>query len=312
MKKKNSNTVVSKSSRPNINLFSSERKNLEKSNERLKSENNSQTIKINGDKNVDYYYSSDDSDDEYFDLKNAVNIFRSIKKKLIALDESNESKNLENERNNTLKKIHELQEEQKSQEEPIINHIIEAQIYFSELFDLFENTPSDLSIVKPEFLDPEYAISIIRKFRKYNKQEYINSRMPVSIKEILENFAYIELRDFSFIQRVPLLDMKWVQCGWFLTDEDGCPDVIPKIFESFIPFFSERLQTTDFGCEEDYYVAYYHILHILEFCLYPNIAQQKLLRLFKIKLEFGFNSQIIDKAAYINICEECDIKASLR
>jgi hypothetical protein len=178
--------------------------------------------------------------------------------------------------------------------------------FFAELLDFIDNCEyADLSDVKPEFLSLSHILDRVRDFNRLDPPLYKKSGLAEAVTELFDFFCRLEMVAFSFKSRSAMVNFDWIRAGWFWLDEDGSPDIVPKVFQrTALPLLRELLEREEFASEAEFQFAFAHCLEASDFCggktdLMAKL-QKKLERLFqggglkrktyeKLADEFGFD-----------------------
>ena len=166
--------------------------------------------------------------------------------------------------------------------------------------------------MKPEFLDPFGVLERIKRLRELDEGQYKLSGLGTNSGEILSYFADIEFNNWSYLSQQPLIDMEWIRAGWFWSDKDGDSELVPKIFDNFVPQLVEKLKNTNLSCESDFYVAHAHCMEIIDFCKNPSVAEIQLMNVMKQLIRSAHRKKIIDKNQYETILISCGFQEQKR
>ena len=272
----------------------------------------------NSDSYSDYSYSSYSSDDVP-QSNGSTKKNDDIMKLLMKIDdiqmkisynssESHNDTNYEMQLYEYEKKLNDLREKLEESNRSVTEVIFDDELFFTELFDFFQNTPRDLSSVNQEFLDPILVMERIKKYKTLDPDQYKNSGLGRNSGEILAFFADIEFREWGFLIREPLIDMKWIQAGWMWLDDDGDSNLVPKIFDDFIPQLVDKLKESFCVCEDDFYTVFAHVIEIIDYCLHPSVAESKLKPVFLGLVKRALDKRIINTKQYHSILDRCGFK----
>ncbi|KAH0789665.1 hypothetical protein GPJ56_006167 [Histomonas meleagridis] len=182
--------------------------------------------------------------------------------------------------------------------------------FFTELIDFVDHcynvNPAD---VKEEYLSLENSLNRLRSLRNLDPELYKQIGFQEAANELFEFYAIFEISNFSFKSNDALLDMKWIQAGWYWTDEDGNSDIVPKTFDNAcVPIFASILQKEYFNNEQEYRVAYCHCIEICDYCNNDTIAESQLLTQLKRKLEQSYGCGRLDTSSYEKLMDEFGFK----
>lgn len=185
----------------------------------------------------------------------------------------------------------------------ISNSIWSEKQFFTELIDFIDAASStgfrDFNEVRPEYLSIDYVIDKIKNFQKLDPDLYKTCGFPDASQEIFEFYAIIEMNDFSFTDRKPFIDQKWIRTGWRWTDEFGNSDLVPKVFEgTCLPILLNKLRKDEFVTEENFHFAFLHCVEICDYCIHPTVAESQLFSVLKKRLDSAFGTGKLKYEAY--------------
>lgn len=159
--------------------------------------------------------------------------------------------------------------------------------FFTELIDFVDNsTKINFDEVRDEYLMLETGLERLKKLRILDQELYKKVGLGEAAVELFEFYANYEISKFSFKSKLAMINMEWIQAGWFWMDEDGNEDMVPKVFEKIcLPFLSNLLQTENFETQDEFRIAYYHCLEACDFCVNQTVAEAQLMSQLKRKLQ---------------------------
>lgn len=159
--------------------------------------------------------------------------------------------------------------------------------FFTELIDFIDHSDHiDLNDVNEEYLSLGNVLSKMKQIRLIDPKLYKDTDLGNKVLEIFEFYATIQTNEFSFLSGKPLVDLEWIRAGWTWTEEDGNPDLVPRVFERIcLPILINRFSQEELMVEQDYRRAYLHCIEILDYCQNVQVANIQLMNIMKRKLQ---------------------------
>ena len=174
--------------------------------------------------------------------------------------------------------------------------------FFTEVIDFAEKASSvDLSTVKLEYQSLGDLLERLKSLRALDPNLYNESGISDAVIELFEFYAEIQTNSFSFKANDALVNLEWIQAGWFWTDDD----LVPKVFEkSVLPLLLNRLRCEDLKTENDFRMAFLHCLEISDYCVHCVSAEESLFRCLSTKLCEALEKAIIQRDVYNHLMDE--------
>ena len=178
--------------------------------------------------------------------------------------------------------------------------------FFTEVIDMAEKAGDvELASIKPEYQSLSSSLERIRALRTLDPVLYYESGICDGVMELFEFYAGMQTSDFSFKGKEALINLEWIQAGWFWTEEDGGEDVVPKVFEkSVLPLLLNRLRMEKLETEDDFRMAFLHCLEASDYCVHCDMAADELLRCLHEKLSQALSSRVLTQDRYEQILDE--------
>ena len=178
--------------------------------------------------------------------------------------------------------------------------------FFTEVIDMAEKAGDvDVACIKPEYRSLNSSLERIRALRTLDPVLYYESGICDGVLELFEFYAGLQTSGFSFKGKEALINLEWIQAGWFWTEEDGGEDFVPKVFEkSVMPLLLNRLKMEKLETEDDFRMAFVHCLEASDYCVHGDMAAEELLRCLNEKLNLALSSRLLTKDSYEQILDE--------